>query len=272
MARGRVSAGAKDRQNQRAVTFTTLRLREAIKPAAAWKLLATLRSAAFAIAPTAFRTAAELPPRRLGRRAEAMVVERLSTGAYVELLRRTGQPPRILLRSGASGGAYLLILYSPPLAVAEEVMTFVEFIKQLYDVLHPLIGRADVVSGLEAESVIGGSGSIATMPAILGQENQTVTGWLSVLSPEKVEELGAARLLMAPVFLIEMLSDGGLLVVETPMPLAGGRGAGGRSPAILDHLLGEGVASTGAPVWLERVGRSRETIRVVDGPAGVRES
>jgi hypothetical protein len=253
------------------VTVTTFWLAEAVKPATAWRLLATLNSASFALTPVAFRTEAGLPPRRLGRRAEAMVVERLSAGAYVELLGRTGQFPRILLRSTGFVDGYMLTLFGPPVAVPEDVMTLVEFIKHLYELFHPAAGRADVVRGSEAESIMNGKGQ-ASKAATPKEEDHRLSGWLSVLSPRSVEQVGAARLLMAPVYLIEMLSDGGLLVVDTPMPLLGGQGAGRRSPATLDHLQEEGVDSTGAPDWLENKGRSREAIPIrVPGPTHVRE-
>lgn len=210
-----------------ALTVTTFWLAGPIKPAAAWRLVATLKAAGPTFAPAAFRTDGALAARKLGRRAEALVVERLSLGAEVELLRRAGHSPRMLLHSGEANAVSLMTLNGPALTSLPDVMAFVELIKQLYDVLHPVAGVVNVVRAVEAESL-------------------AFPGWLTVFGPERVEEIGAARLLMAPVFLIEMLPDGGLLVANAPLPHEDGRGAGSRSTALADHLLGEGVLA-GAP-------------------------
>ncbi len=57
---------------------------------------------------------------------------------------------------------------------------------------------------------------------------------------QKVREIGASRLLMAPAFLIETFQDGGLLVAASPLPWEDGR-ADRRSSALAEYLQGDGV-------------------------------
>lgn len=246
---------------ERALTVTVLWLSGPMRPVAAWRLLATLRSATgIALSPAAFRTEIGSTARRLGHRADALVIERFSKGAPVELVRRGGQRPRTLLRSGLVGGAQLLTFYGLPLKSLADVMAFVDFSKQLYDVLHPEAGVVDIIRGSEADIV---SGKLAShvVDLALQREGEVPAAWLTLLGPEKVHRIGALRLLMAPVFLIEMFPDGGLLVANTPLPQESRRGAGRRSPALSHYLQGEGVFSSGAPVWVESGFSFRESLR-----------
>ncbi len=246
---------------ERALTVTVLWLTGPMKPVAAWRLLATLRSATgIGLVPAAFRTEIGSTARKLGRRADALVIERFSMGATVELVRRGGQSPRTLLRSGLVAGAQLLTFYGLPLKSLADVMAFVDFSKQLYDVLHPEAGVVDIIRGSEAD-IVGGKRASHVVDLALQREGEVPAAWLTLLGPERVDRIGALRLLMAPVFLIEMLPDGGLLVADTPLPRESGRGAGGRSPVLSDYLHGEGVFSSGAPVWVESVPRFRESSR-----------
>ena len=77
----------------------TFWLSEAVTPANAWKLLATLKASGPAYAPATFKTSSLPRGRMLGRRSGPIVAESLARGEDVELLRRAGTSPRILLRS-----------------------------------------------------------------------------------------------------------------------------------------------------------------------------
>ncbi len=200
----------------------TFWLSEGVTPANAWKLLATLKASGPAYAPATFKTSSLPRGRMLGRRSGPIVAESLARGEDVELLRRAGTSPRILLRSVNADGTRTIDLSGPMLGSMPEAMDYIELVKAIYDLLHPRLG---VVNGSN------GSGS---------KEPGRIPGWLTVFGPEKVREIGASRLLMAPAFLIETFQDGGLLVAASPLPWEDGR-ADRRSSALAEYLQGDGV-------------------------------
>ncbi len=105
MPRRKAAAGGQGRPCTMTGTFW---LREPPTPADAWNLLATLRSGGPTYTPTWFRAAGMPTARILGRRNEPLAVEGFSHGAEIELLRRAGAVPRMLLHTAPSQTGFTL--------------------------------------------------------------------------------------------------------------------------------------------------------------------
>lgn len=222
MPRRKAAAGGQGRPRTMTGTFW---LRQPPTPADAWNLIATLRSAGPAYTPAWFRAGGMPGARMLGRRSQPLVVECLSHGEEIELLRRAGAVPRTLLRSVATNGTQTIHLSGPSLDSLPDALAFIHLVRALCDVLRPVAGVFD-------EWDDGGH-----LPPTRGNG---FPGWLTVLGGDKVLEIGANRLLMAPVYLIDTLEDGGLLIAATPLPRDVCANAGRRSTARAPHLQGQG--------------------------------
>lgn len=234
----------------------TLWLREPPNPSDAWNLLATLRSAGPAYTPSWFRATGMAAARVLGRRSESLVVEYLAHGQEVELLRRAGAVPRRLLHSTFAHRIPSVHLYGPPLTSPAEALAFIHLVRALSDVLHPLAGVFDELAGDDAAHgqdrgygnvkdrgdarAYGNDRGALLLPlgrssaARPGPDERRVRGlpaWLTLVGGDRVTEIGASRLLMAPVYLIDPLDDGGLLIAATPLPREACANAGRRSAA-----------------------------------------
>jgi|GEM_PF-7038470 len=227
----------------------TLWLREPPAPSNAWDLLATLRSAGPDYTPTWFRAAGMPAARMLGRRSASLAVEYLAHGQEIELWRRAGAVPRRLLHSTVARRLRAVHLWGPALASPAEALAFIHLVRALSDILRPLAGLFDERSGDEryGENERYGNGIGCTTDsaslqipqerisvADVGPREQRPHGlpaWLTVVGGDRVTEIGASRLLMAPVYLIDPLDDGGLLIAATPLPRVACANAGRRSAA-----------------------------------------
>ena len=238
MPRRKAAAGGQGRPSTMTGTFW---LREPPTPADAWNLLATLRSGGPAYTPAWFRAAGMPTARILGRRSEPLAVEGLSHGEEIELLRRAGAVPRTLLHSAVANGIHTIHLSGPSLDSLPDALAFIHLIRALSDVLRPVAG----VFAEQDDGVPDGAGGTpgrgsASSGGHLRAKAAGFPGWLTVLGGGKVLEVGATRLLMAPVYLIDTLEDGGLLIAATPLPRDVCANAGRRSTAQAVHLQGQG--------------------------------
>ena len=237
---------------------------EPLTPAGSWQLLAVLRSYGPLYAPFSFQTPGMSRPRRLGRRGDALAVLALSADEDVELLRQGHAKPRLLLRKRLDSGFKTLQLAGPLPTTSKEALDLIYLVKNLCEVIHPLSGVVDVRTAGDHGALSQGERGTprasrkAKQPAGVGVHGLRGVsqvrraplpdlGWLTVFGPEKVREVGASRLLMAPVFLIDTLANGGLLVAATPLPEDVGPSAGRRSLAQKPHLGAE-VRWSGAPL------------------------
>ncbi len=226
------------------VVAGTLWLREPPAPSAAWNLLATLRSAGPSYTPTWFRAAGMPAARMLGRRSESLAVEYLAHGQELELLRRAGAVPRRLLHSTLAHRLPAVHLCGPALTSPAEALVFIHLVRALSDILRPLAGvfderYGDGESDGDDERYRNDPGATRTPPgrrsaagADRGEQRaRALPAWLTVVGGDRVTEIGASRLLMAPVYLIDPLDDGGLLIAATPLPAEACANAGRRSAA-----------------------------------------
>ncbi len=238
MARRTAAAGGRGRPRTMA---GTLWLREPPAPAAAWDLIAALRAAGPAYTPAWFRATGMPAARMLRRRSEPLAVECLAHGDKVELLRRAGSVPRPLLRSAVADGIHMIHLFGPALGSVADGLAFIQLVRALCDALRPVAGVFDERDGRDQDAAGGppdrttGDGARLLDP----MRGNGLPGWLTVLGGEKVLEVGAGRLLMAPVYLIDTLEDGGLLIAATPLPRDVCANAGRRSAARSPHLQGQ---------------------------------
>jgi hypothetical protein len=173
-------------------------------------------------------------------------VECLAHSGEVELLRRAGERPRLLLRGGPWGAGRVVHLFGPPLNTLSQALGVIRLVKDLSDVLLPAFGVVDErdFGGLSDSLEPGGDLPDSTGAPLPG----TFPGWLTLLGRERVAAIGASRLLMAPVFLIDTLADGGLLIAALPLPREACARADRRSSARAAPPPGQGWRLEDAPV------------------------
>ncbi len=285
---GRQVAAGRSQPQTIAGTFW---LSRPLTPVSAWNLLATLRSRGPAFTPTWFRAGATAHARLLGRRGETLAVTALSEGGEVQLLRRAGQVPRLVLQSVPDPGGSRVRIAGPPPETLAEGMALIELVRDLCDVLRPRAAIVDSESGAGVRShpaSFKGRGPAGNGAWVSGEDHggsnpgsrarrsdsagtgvvrerdgspvsrvesgaatgaerpHPFPGWITILGPGKVQSIGASRILMAPVFLIDTLSDGGLLIAATPLPWDACRHPGRRSTGWGQYLRPE-VWWPGAP-------------------------
>ncbi|MDR7428116.1 MAG: hypothetical protein QN160_10685 [Armatimonadota bacterium] len=219
--------------------------------------------------------------RVLGRRSESLVVEYLAHGHEIELLRRAGTVPRRLLHSTFAHRLPSVHLYGPALTSPAEALAFIHLVRALSDVLHPLAGVFDEHAGDEwSHANDKGDANVRDhakakdygnfrdrrnnpgAPRLPVDRNSAahpdpgerrvhgLPAWLTLVGGDRVTAIGASRLLMAPVYLIDPLDDGGLLIAATPLPREAcanaGRRSGARAPLLPEQGWWPGAPLLGA--------------------------
>lgn len=197
-------------------------LSDRLSPMRAWKILCDLKAWGSSFSPNTFRISGSPDGRFTGRLAEAIVVEALSQDKEVDLLRRERRTLSLILSSRPNPDGRRLYLRAPQPQTFERATVFLELMKSLYANVLPLW------------AVAGGTGHFNV-------ENSGIpVGWATIFASQPGRGFRVTKLLMAPAYIIEILPDGGVLLVATPLPSDLGRGADRRSSALEVYLRAEG--------------------------------
>lgn len=102
---------------------------------------------------------------------------------------------------------------------SKHIDSFLETSKQLYNLIHPKYGLIHRTEDKIKIATINHPIYGKTITPINLQRNLPGIYWANYFGPSFVEKFGRIKLLSAPSYIIDELSDGGILIITGPTPL-----------------------------------------------------
>jgi len=226
-----------------------------IQPGMLRAILDTLQAQGGPYAPQLVRRAADGALHRLTGTRSAALLEQLGAAGAATFLRVAESRPEPVLSLAISPNPRVsptqvrLAVPADTLASGQEVERLLGVCKGLYLFLEAPWGAV-------------GSGEWETLGEA-GEVEPPVLQWANFLGPELVARVGPARVLTSLAFIVEILPDGGIMVVTHPSPAIAETTEGMALRRELDGMLGLGEHAQ----WLVRRVRGRGG-RVPPAPPG----